>query len=214
MPAIADQVASLENDLAAALKQIDRLTTNNEELTQSLAAMSTAKLALEAQAVDLKQHDEETRAAAEGLANAALDMLRISQRPPGMPAEVIKFAPKLTGPAPSASATALEQAVAAAIVDPPAPSAVVAGDSGDEQSTTQRPIAEPAALFATIPEPLAEPPLMGNDAMSRIQPTARVLPPISFVREPTGPMLVRDNGPLPMFLQRDTVFHRGDLTIG
>jgi hypothetical protein len=48
MPAIADQVAAIEDDLQAALAKVDSLTAENDALMKKLAASTADKQDLEA----------------------------------------------------------------------------------------------------------------------------------------------------------------------
>src|SRR5262245_20995055 len=80
MPAIADQVATMEHDLQEALAKVDTLTAEKEALRKALTAMTVEKSDLEAKQHDMQSHVEDTREMADRLANMSLTMLRTSRR--------------------------------------------------------------------------------------------------------------------------------------
>jgi hypothetical protein len=83
MPAIADQVATIEHDLQEALAKVDSLTAEKEALRKALTAMTVEKSDLEAKQNDMQSLVDETRELADRLANTALTMLRSSRRKVG-----------------------------------------------------------------------------------------------------------------------------------
>jgi phenylpyruvate tautomerase PptA (4-oxalocrotonate tautomerase family) len=80
MPAIADQVATIEQDLQEALAKVDSLTAEKEALAKSLTALIVEKSDLEAKYDDQQSVVDQTRELADKLANMALTMLRESRR--------------------------------------------------------------------------------------------------------------------------------------
>jgi hypothetical protein len=219
---LAEQIATLETNYADAQAKVTAQNSSIETLTVSVAALTKDKLLLEAERADLQKrvadletHNDETMAAVEKLANAALDMLRVAQRPPGMPAAVIQFAPKPKTVVTTATAArdigVLVTDDMLKLPDPPAQAAVtdiMTGDTGDEQPALQpAPAPQPELPAAAQPDAPAAAPIPTNDApaapsadaMSRINSTAaRALPD----------NVMQSDGPLPAFLQRDTVFQR------
>jgi uncharacterized protein YhaN len=80
MPAIAEQVATIEHDLQEALAKIDSLTAERETLKKALAATTVEKSELEAKQDDMQSLVDETREMVDRLANMSLTMLRTSRR--------------------------------------------------------------------------------------------------------------------------------------
>jgi hypothetical protein len=80
MPAIADQVAAIEDDLQAALEKVDSLMAENETLMKRLAAATADKHDLEAKNGEMQSVVDETRDLAHRLAHMALTTLRASRR--------------------------------------------------------------------------------------------------------------------------------------
>jgi hypothetical protein len=80
MPAIADQVATIEQDLQEALATIDSLTAEKEALAKSLTAVIVEKSDLEAKYNDQQSVVDQTREMVGKLANMSLDMLRAARR--------------------------------------------------------------------------------------------------------------------------------------
>ncbi len=95
---IADQVATVEHDLAAALAQIDELKSANAAFASANASLQRDNVGLQLEVNDMKHYVDDTRAMAEQLANSALDMLRASRRQVGGQAEIIPYAPKRHNP--------------------------------------------------------------------------------------------------------------------
>lgn len=91
---IADQVATVEHDLAAALAQIDALNSAKAALESANASLQRDNVGLQLEVNDMKHYVDDTRALAEQLANSALEMLRASRRQVGGQAEIIPYAPK------------------------------------------------------------------------------------------------------------------------
>lgn len=239
---LAEQIATLETNYADAQAKITAQDSSIETLTVSVAALTKDKLLLEAgladsqkRVADLEAHNDETMAAVESLATAALDMLRVAQRPPGVPAAVIQFAPKAKLDLNAAKAATREAISAVVDADPrfeavqQGVAEIMAGDTGDEQP--DKPLfvnlgdqpGERVALDETNVEPAAEPqptidamqaeasqraaiatndtPPASDDAMNRIHSTA--LPD----------NVMKADGPLPVFLQRDTVLQREGVNV-
>jgi hypothetical protein len=125
MPNIADQVATIEHDLAAALATIDQLTAANSALVSANTSLQRDNVALQLEVNDMKHYVDDTRTMADSLAASALEMLRASRRH--------------VGPAPikaGAEVVSLDAKIAALPEKWPAQRAVaeiMAGDSGDEQ---------------------------------------------------------------------------------
>ena len=69
MPAIAEQVATIEHDLQEALAKIDSLTAEREMLKKALAATTVEKSELEAKQDDMQSLVDETREMVDRLAN-------------------------------------------------------------------------------------------------------------------------------------------------
>jgi hypothetical protein len=197
MPTISDQVAALEYDHADALAQIESQNRSLETLTLSLAAMTKEKLALEARIVEYQKHEEETIAAVEVLANASLDMLRIAQRPAGMPAEVVPFAPKPKTVATASMAPSVGLADVEEMLMPEPARQAVAATANDTA---------PRAVPSWPPKPAAAPIIEPASAVDLVK--RRLLPALSLMRRPVDlTMRVEDDPPgLPIFLRRDTVF--------
>jgi hypothetical protein len=80
MPAIANQVAAIEDDLQAALAEVDSLKAENEALLKRLAASTADRQDLEAKNGEMQSVVDETRDLADSLAHMALTMLRASRR--------------------------------------------------------------------------------------------------------------------------------------
>jgi uncharacterized protein YhaN len=80
MPAIAEQVATIEHDLQEALAKVDSLTAEKEALTKALTAMTSEKSDLEAKHSDMQSLVDETREMVDKLAGMSLTMLRSSRR--------------------------------------------------------------------------------------------------------------------------------------
>jgi uncharacterized protein YhaN len=80
MPAIAEQVATIEHDLQEALAKVDSLTAEKEALRKALAAVSVEKSDLEAKQNDMQSLVDDTREMVDRLANMSLTMLRTSRR--------------------------------------------------------------------------------------------------------------------------------------
>jgi hypothetical protein len=204
MPAISDQVAALEDDHATALASIDAQNATIEKLKLSLAAMTKEKLALEARVAEYQKHEAETIAAVETLASSTLDMLRTVQRPAGMPAAVVPFAPKGKTAAglPVAPSTGLDDVLITEDMlkpEPHQPSIAAARTHlGDETDT--RILATDRALVATAPRPGP------TSAVDRIK--RHFLPALTSMRRPGDSAMHVEPGELPMFLRRDTVFAR------
>jgi hypothetical protein len=85
MPAIAEQVATIEHDLQEALAKVDSLTAEKEALRKALVAMTVEKGDLEARQNDMQSLVDDTREMADRLANISLSMLRKSRRPIATP---------------------------------------------------------------------------------------------------------------------------------
>jgi hypothetical protein len=85
MPAIADQVATIEHDLQEALAKVDSLTAEREALRKALTAVTVEKSDLEAKHGDMQSLVDETREMVDKLANMSLTMLRTSRRKVGAP---------------------------------------------------------------------------------------------------------------------------------
>jgi hypothetical protein len=80
MPAIAEQVATIEQDLQDALAKVDSLTAEKEALSKALTAMTVEKSDLEAKQNDMQSLVDETREMVDKLAGMSLTMLRTSRR--------------------------------------------------------------------------------------------------------------------------------------
>jgi hypothetical protein len=80
MPAIAEQVATMEHDLQEALAKIDSLTAEKELLTKALTAVTSEKSDLEAKYDDMQLLVDDTREMVDKLAGMTLDVLRTSRR--------------------------------------------------------------------------------------------------------------------------------------
>lgn len=172
MPSIADQVATVEHDLAAALASIDTLNAANAALTSANVSLQSENAALQAQCNDMKHQVDDVRTMADTLARNALDMLRASRQQIGLTAAApaVALAPKSDGdkllavaaaaPQPDADVRKVDtvkDAVAAA-GDPIGALALQAvtaslaaqGDSGDEHTVVSlrpgMPIVENGAL--------------------------------------------------------------------
>ncbi|CCE05803.1 hypothetical protein BRAS3843_1480034 [Bradyrhizobium sp. STM 3843] len=86
MPAIAEQVASIEHDLSEALAKIESLEAEKVALTKALAAVTAEKDDLEVRQSDMQLLVDDTREVTDKIANMALTMLRTSRRPVAGPA--------------------------------------------------------------------------------------------------------------------------------
>lgn len=80
MPSIADQVATIEHDLSEALAKVDALTAANEALAQQNKAVLAENAKLQDRIIDAQMLVNDTRAAADQLAQASLHLLRTSRR--------------------------------------------------------------------------------------------------------------------------------------
>jgi hypothetical protein len=85
MPAIAEQVATIEQDLLEALAKLDSLTAEKEALAKALTAVTVEKSELEAKYNDQQSIVDETREMVDKLANMSLAMLRTSRRKAAAP---------------------------------------------------------------------------------------------------------------------------------
>ena len=91
MPAIAEQVATIEHDLQEALAKIDSLTEERDTLKKALAATTVEKSELVAKQDDMQSLVDETREMVDRLANMSLNMLRSSRRPIASPKEAAGY---------------------------------------------------------------------------------------------------------------------------
>jgi hypothetical protein len=91
MPAIAEQVATIEHDLQKALARIDSLTEERDTLRKALVATTVEKSELEAKQDDMQSLVDETREMVDRLANMSLNMLRSSRRPIASPKEAAGY---------------------------------------------------------------------------------------------------------------------------
>lgn len=167
MPAIGDQVASLEHDYTAALAKIDSLLAEN-------AAIKAAHAAVTADNAALNKYADEIKAMVESVANGALKMLEAAQFPivAAVEKEVVKVVaevkteatrlfdppPSITGALPLAPVIDEINAAALVAIDPRWRNAdgsqiAAAGDSGDEQP---EPVPQPEPPAAPISEPPAQ----------------------------------------------------------
>lgn len=80
MPSIADQVATLEHDLADALAKVDALNAANEALARQNTAVIAENNTLQDKQIDMQRLVDDTRIAADRLATAAAELLRASRR--------------------------------------------------------------------------------------------------------------------------------------
>lgn len=223
MPAIADQVTSLENDHAAALATIDQLNSKNSALTDALAAMTTAKTAVEAQLADMAKHVDDVKAMVENVANGALSMLKsIAAKAETTAKSAVAEGAKVTTEVERAVTTGIGAALGLA---PEAPAPVLA-------TATTLPTPSPVAGVTVVP--LASGATLG-EALAAV---ANIVPPAAPESKPTLVTQVEsavdrmlhhssgvaahitpedltlhvdhDDGGLPIFLRRGTVFMRGD----
>ncbi|WP_439392578.1 hypothetical protein ACRQ5Q_24460 [Bradyrhizobium sp. PMVTL-01] len=79
MPAIADQVATIEHDLAVALANLDSVKSEAAQLKQALSALQTEHIALQGRHMEAVALFDETRQHAQAVATAALTMLKVSR---------------------------------------------------------------------------------------------------------------------------------------
>ncbi|WP_316397318.1 hypothetical protein [Bradyrhizobium sp. 33ap4] len=79
MPAISDQVATIEHDLSVALTKVESLFAENGALRNALAALQADHAELQSKHADAAALVEETRKHANDVANAALLMLKVSR---------------------------------------------------------------------------------------------------------------------------------------
>lgn len=77
---IADQVATLEHDLADALAKVDALTAANEALSSQNKAVLGENATLQTKLTDAQDLVRITRSAADDLAHSALNLLKTSRR--------------------------------------------------------------------------------------------------------------------------------------
>lgn len=103
MPAIGDQVASLEHDHADALAQIDMLNAKN-------AALLSANSALSSENAALNKYADEIKAMVESVATGALHMLQAARAP--ITAAVEKVVTEVETEVKSAASNALDFVVA------------------------------------------------------------------------------------------------------
>lgn len=204
MAAIADQVTSLENDHAVALAQIQTLTAQLGAVTSAHAALTTTHAATLAENDGLNKYADEIRAMVEGVATSALNMLKAARSPvavaeplPIMPATTLN----LTTPALALGAEP--------VVLPASP-----------------PIAPEAPATITPVPPAA--PMWVNNVLEKVEAAASDLkadvenipaavdrmlhhssaPPVTKISAPVDMTMIveHDDGGLPMFLRRGTVF--------
>jgi hypothetical protein len=116
MPALANQVAAIEDDLHAALARVNSLTAENEALMKRLAAATADKHDLEAKNGEMQSVVDETRDLADRLADMALTVLRASRRQIGQQLDVSNNVSGGDGATPDTAALAgVLNAVSAAI---------------------------------------------------------------------------------------------------
>jgi hypothetical protein len=208
MPAIANLVATLENDHAEAMAKAELLTAANEALIEKINTIASEKAALEARVAELTEHNDALITMAEGVANNALNMLKATRLPKGTPAAVIPYAPKTATDRLQAASIANDHAT-----DNPidATAAQNPGASGDENRIHLIAAADPPLIPA--PPSWAEPTAPSvaefpTSAMDRIK--RHLLPALTLTRRPVDLSTPARHGPggLPMFLRRDTVFAR------
>ncbi|WP_035670068.1 hypothetical protein [Bradyrhizobium liaoningense] len=192
MSKVADQVATLERDLDAALATIDQLTAANSALVSANASLQRDNVELQLAINDMKHYVDDTREMADSLASSALEMLRASRRHVG-PAE----------PAPlsvvekQARINAAHEALQAAELAP-----VVSLD------------AKIAALPEKWPEQKAVAEIMQGDSGDETDICGYRMPTIeeqdagnaNAIASDTTPLAPNKFEPMPIFLQRDTPF--------
>ena len=157
MPAIADQVATIEHDLEDALARVDTLTAEKDALSEKLSAISRDKQDLEAKQDDMQSLVDETRELANHLANAALKLLHASRRQVGAPQVNAGNSNARVGENGSAELLTKLLAAVSAAVEPVKPdacpnsspsAAAPVADRQPEQTT-----APPASTAAALPPP-------------------------------------------------------------
>lgn len=157
MPAIADQVATIEHDLAVAQTTVDSLRSENAQLKTALAALNVDHTALQAKHSDALALVDETRMHADGVATAALAMLKISRRQiVAAPSEGTKalLNMPITTALNEETTAKITEIVTAALepektdVRPELPEAEQ-GDNGDETSPRTADVARLAAMAGT-----------------------------------------------------------------
>ncbi|HEV2155437.1 hypothetical protein [Bradyrhizobium sp.] len=79
MPAIADQVATIEHDLSVALANLDSVRSENAQLKTALSSLQNDHAALQARHSEAVALFDETRQHAQAVATAALTMLKVSR---------------------------------------------------------------------------------------------------------------------------------------
>lgn len=184
MPAIADQVSSLEFDHANALAQIESLTAEIEALTSAHSNLSAQHDAVLAENDALNKYADEIRTMVESVATGALKMLHAAR-------------------APIIPVTA-DKPVAAAI----------AGDSGDEQPAARPTLVPatpwPTRALDAVEAAVRSAPVTVESAVDRMlhHSAASSGPPITKIRAPEDMTMIVEHTSegLPMFLRRGTVF--------
>jgi chromosome segregation ATPase len=235
MPAIGDQVASLEHDHAEALARIDSLVASNaaltsanaaltneaiakiDSLTASKEALESANAALTSENAALNKYADEIKAMVESVASGALKMLQAARAP--IMAEVAKVAAEIKplvldvtgflGDITEEHLPATPEEIDEQ--DAGNANALSSGDSGDEHHPPvvdiYRPIADKIRAEATtIEAKIADIP----DAVERMlhHSSASSAPPVTALRMPVDMTMIveHDAGGLPMFLRRGTTF--------
>lgn len=180
MPAISEQVATIEHDLAVANTTVDSLRSENAQLKQALAALQSEHVALQAKHSDAIALVDETRQHADTVATAALAMLKVSRRQ-------ISPAASEASKALAAMAPSLEQQTTQAVAEALEPEKTdvrpelpvidqgqqevagepLQGDSGDEIPNTDRlrlhmeESRDPLPIFLAPRNPPAQPSVLG-----------------------------------------------------
>ena len=183
MPAIANQVAAIEDDLQAALAKVDSLTAENEALLKRLAASTADKQDLEAKNGEMQSVVDETRDLADRLAGMALTMLRASRRQIGASNNVS-----------GGDGTAPDTAAPTGVLD--AVSAAIAPEETDEQPAGAAPdlTGESIGLKRVSPE-------RGETATDRLRAHPLLDTAASMLRLRSQTTKLPDG--MPMFLKAD-----------
>jgi hypothetical protein len=225
MPAIADAVTSLENDHTAALAKIDALNSTNGALLDMVNSLKADKAAMQTQLDTLNTHVKSVNDMVENVAKGALTMLQTVRAQAEAGAKVVvadaaSLAAKVEAKVSAgiADAIGLLPETAAPPVAPAAPAPVVhdatlTTDSGDEQPAKT---ALPPAI-GLMPAAPPAPPAAKPTVIEKIETAVdRMLHHSSGsqtqIRRPVDLTMHvdHDDGGLPIFLRRGTVFQRGD----
>lgn len=224
MPSIADQVATIEHDLAAALAEIDALTAANKAFDSANASLQRDNIALQLELNDMKHYVDDTRAMVGNLSQSALELLRASRRQVGQPADVVPLSIVQKQARINAAHEALQAAELAPVVSLDAKIAILPEKWPEQKAVAEIMAADIAASDASV---------LDRDSGDEHHPwhpaeddqdhhlTAAEIATLeeqdagnaNALASDTTPVVPPPNKfePMPIFLQRDTAFESANV---